>query len=221
MASLRKVAREAFSFAVPGSYAPALLIFSIYSVAPAKNSGTFAKNFKLMNMKISFLVPFFALTIFSCKTGPDQALISQMQADIDKYEPHISALQQFGTEMYEMGSVMLTLPDDVKKNIRMYNTEEAEQWQKVGSKMQNGFGAYTQKLDEQKTLLADYTAGKIPKESAEAKSREFALSLSKLPQQDLMNNELNSARESYRQMIAVVPDSLLAEVKKNILKIKR
>lgn len=168
-------------------------------------------------MKLLLLVSVFALILVCCKSGPDQALVKNMQDDIAKYEPQMPLLQQFSSEMTEMGTIMLALPEDIKAKVPKYNTEEAQTWVAVGSKMHRGLEVYSKKLDALKNLSADYSAGLMPKDSAEALLNGLRANLTTMPNIDILTAELKSAKGSYQQMTASIPDSILISLKEKVL----
>ncbi len=166
-----------------------------------------------MKMKLFLLAAGCLFLVFSCKRGPDQKLVNDMKTDIAKYESGPLALQAFGKEMFEMGTVMLTLPDDIKTKVPKYNAEEAMGWQRLGTKVYNGSYAYDKTLVNLKLLTADYVDGLVPTDSARVRYEYLRAGLTGMPTTERFQPELNSARTSYQQMTATVPDSVLVFLK--------
>ncbi len=120
------------------------------------------------------------LFLFSCGSV-DQEMVKNMQNDLTTYEGYAASLEEAGKSVTTLASALATVPESIKKAPTPEFNELSIRTTGMSDKYTATQAEYNDMLNRLKTIIADYSAGKIKKEDAQKEYETIKASLDHLP----------------------------------------
>lgn len=134
----------------------------------------------------------FTLLLASCG-NVDQELVKNMQNDLTTFEGYAGSLEEAGKGVANLANALAGVPESVKTSPSPEFSEIVTRSAAMTEKITATQAEYNDLVSRLKTLIDDYSAGKIKKEEAQKEYETIQASLKGLP--DLITRIQNMAEQ--------------------------
>ena len=148
-----------------------------------------------MKIAIQFLALAILLVSTSCKSI-DTEFLSKMQSDMASMEAVGETLNGFGSQLADLKNGVDALPEAVKTNADSGYGAIVEQLGGLITKQTAMSGMFGDLMGKFKSLVADYTAGKIKTDAAKTMLGELTSGFGSI------NTDMKSANDTYTNLLS-------------------